>query len=1610
MTDEVAGLNIKVDATSVDAGKNSLREFSQAGRETKVAASEATSAIAQMAEQIKAADSALRAEYASQKQSATALNEQAKAAKDVSTATGAMNAALRANAEIQATATGAMKANADATVLASIAQKQLTSAIQSNSAISAKAIKDAGGLENAVKIMEAAHKTAIPSVAGLGKAVDDAEKSVKRGGISTSLFTRELIVLGREAGRGDFTRMAGSATLLAQAFGAIEFIANPVGLSILAIGATIAGVIGVMLAGEKESSAFANSLIATGNYAGMTADSFDAMSHRIAASQDVGIRSVKGVVSELVASGKFTSDTIELMAQNAEMFAKLTGKHADDIAKDYETMKGGVVRWAVKHEEVYHDLTLSQIDYINQLEKTGQHHAAELQAMEDINKAVKDRVAPTFGTLQRVLHSVANEASEMWDKILGIGRQKTIGEQINEAQKTIDSMYSSYNLNEGNSPALAAKRAEAEEKLMALQKQKMEIDRQAAESAKKAQDEDDAIRKKYDNQQFKGHRTPVDRVKERQEELNAEIAGNRLVADAYDDSTAAGLRAIAMKRALVDAAKANGQASQFEALEVSKAVTAAIANGEKQLAQTKQKTVEQMAVNDLMRDTGISQQEANQTAKDAVEIARLQAAADNATGQDKERALRVIRETKDAQDAANRSAHEGAIINSTNDLRASNAELDKQLGLINSTNRERAVALAIMQAKRDLEKQGVHDFTDPTATAYIKEKVSQANKQQDLNDGIGDTIKQQQFYVKLVDEMASRTRSAASDMADAFGSVGQAVGDLTTVFSDHFAEVSDMQLDYDQRVRDANGNQEKIDALEKARLEDSRQLNVKYYGDILHASSEMFGKQTAAYKVLHAAEEAYRLFEFAMSVKSIFVHTEETASKVANNTVQTASNVTTGASKMFADMGPLGFAAVAAMMVVMAALGFHGGGGGGGVDIAKQRQDSQGSGTVFGDSSAKSDSISKSLEQATRNSNQMLEYTSQMATSLRAIQSALDVTANAVIRATTNGGSLDTSGLKLGTSKSGDSSGIFGAIGGLLFGSTKTTSLQDLGLDFGTQSLSSILSGGVQGSAYQDVLTQTKKKVLGFTVSNKSKSTETSTNIDDELSGDLTRLVASLKDGVLSAANVLGIQGAEATLQSMELAIGRISFKDMSGDQIEKALEAVFSAVGDNMATAILPTITKFQKAGEGAMETLTRLARDYQVVDVTLQAMGKTMGVVGVSSIDAREHLVDLAGGLDDFASQGSFFVTNFLNDAQQLAPIRAAVSTEMHRLGLDLVTTKDQFAQVVLGLDLTTTTGQETYAALMKVAPAFAKVAEATTTAAQTAIDNADKVLKAANDNVDKKSSTLISIYQDSSKAIQSVIDKMTKLNDALKKYNITLTTSTDVGLSPEDSYTATRALFESTAAAAQGGDAKALEDLPTVAEAFRSASRTMFASTERYFQDLERIKSAVQGAISISQQQITDAEKQQQSLDSLVNNALIANGILTRVHEGIVDVNNSAITIASAISDLQAAVVAATAAKNDRDVLDVTTPQAPIPALTISAPGLAQGVTPSGGSTVVVQPLADNDTKALLQQVVDGINASNDIAVAAAEQTQDLQQAQIDAAMAQRRAIRNLNVQIA
>ncbi len=893
---------------------------------------------------------------------------------------------------------------------------------------------------------------------------------------------------------------------------------------------------------------------------------------------------------------------------------------------------------------------------------------------------------------------------------------------------------------------------------------------------------------------------------------------------------------------------------------------------------------QQQRFNDLVAAGTMTTQQATAALKqenDLQAYVDAEAAARGANQIERADQLKAAREAlAKATDAKNAAEADKAVVAIGADQDKEIARLRTELDLVGKTNAERAEGLAAFKAEQDLKGQG---YDPKTANAeqqqHAADVIAKARAIVKLQEEIrakteaanGATKDQ----VDLTKQAADQAQKAAQALAGAFDGVSDS---LKRVFTGVASVIGTMSKLAEQekainkkRQQDLTGlkeGSEKYNKVEQAAAEETAKARVGAYGDMAAAAKGFFDQNSAGYKVMQAAEIAFRAIEMVMSIKAMAQATLETANDVKSSGLKaTASGIAAYAKSLASLPFPFNLAAGAVVLAALAGIGVAITGGGGaapGANDAEHRQDAQGAGSVLGDSKAKSESIKKSLELVADHTNTMLEFYNPMLAALRSIDSQIGNLAAALARSLGVGGMLDTSTLGLGASGKGPS------LSNLGFGSVTTRTLQDQGLNFSAGTLGAILAGGIQGKTYQQILSETKKSAFGLTYSTSTSKKTINGALDPEFARQTTLLIGSLRDGVLSAASVLGIEGAAATLDAFKLDLGKISLKDLKGDEITAALEAVFGKAADGMAAAVMPGLVAFQKVGEGAFETLTRLARDYQVVDVTLTSIGKQFGAVGVGSVEARERLVALSGGLDSFTDQAGFYAENFLSEAERLAPVQAAVAGELARLGLTGIKTRDQFKAVVQGLDVSTQAGAELYAALMTLAPAFA------------AVTQESQALSDAKD-------TLSGAYDRESGALKDTHDRFADLARSLHDFGAGLYSGPAAALSPEEQYRAAQAAFQATAGLAAQGNEKALGDLQGVSQSYLDASKAYFASSEGYFADLAAVRDAVSAAEASAGAQVDVAQAQLDAMAAQVSQ--------------LIELNTHVVSVAEAIAALQA-----------------------------------------------------------------------------------------------------------
>lgn len=815
-------------------------------------------------------------------------------------------------------------------------------------------------------------------------------------------------------------------------------------------------------------------------------------------------------------------------------------------------------------------------------------------------------------------------------------------------------------------------------------------------------------------------------LKREQSAVEANISGLNSLALAYNTSTAAGIREDIQRKASVEAARKQISVSDELSRQRRLFAAEAFAASAKSTAELRDQTEEQRTLNDQVAAGTLTLAEAAEQLRDWSALRQTSLALDVATGDEAVRLQQALMNQTLARREANDEAERTRSLQVAQSQSDELAYLDLQLKLITSSNQARAVELAQLQAKQAIVSRG----GDPTSNSALEEirRAGEVAAQQLV-------LRQNQEAYNLsltqtrdlLSQSASEARSLSDNLTGAFGRFGSAIGGVVTNLSDLAVKLEDINVEREKYIREGGRDEQRLALFTRQ----AAQARADAYGDALSSAKTFFKENSKGYAVLQAAERTYRVYQLAMSVKSIIAKSAEAAATATSEASQTASvtagaatraaaNSAEGVSKIFAQLGWLAFPVAAAAIAFMASAGVGAKGSGRAPNVSEDRQASQGTGSVLGDAQAKSESIAKSLERAAANTNKSLEYENQMLKSLRAIESGIDSLTSRLAQELRVGGALDTASLGLGTTSKGPSSLLkfinpMAAIFPGLFGSKTTNTLVDQGLQFGSGSLADLVNGGLTGNAFQTVQSQTTKKFLGVTYSNKTSTNTSSSALEDALLTSVTDILSSLRQGVLDAASLLGVEGAQATLDAFQVSLGTISLKDMTGDEIKSALEAIFSKVGDDLASATIPGLDELRKAGEGALETLTRVARNYQVLDTSLLSIGQRFADTGLSSLKAREAFIDLVGGIDDFVEKTQFFADNFLTDAERLAPVQQSVTTALDKLNLSYVDTREEFKNVVLSLDLTTQSGQATYAALMNLAPAFDQVASAAEAAAE-------------------------------------------------------------------------------------------------------------------------------------------------------------------------------------------------------------------------------------------------------------------------------------------------------
>ncbi len=940
--------------------------------------------------------------------------------------------------------------------------------------------------------------------------------------------------------------------------------------------------------------------------------------------------------------------------------------------------------------------------------------------------------------------------------------------------------------------------------------------------------------------------------------VEAQIAGLYRLADAYGVSGAEALIAEARVKAETAAIRKRGDVEAFVDRQVRLAVAERVKAAAQNTAAMRDEARMQDAVNREVTAGNLPAQQSadllRQRMSDLPLLEAIKAAHDRKDVMGEKAATHALDDHRIAQDKLTLSRRQSALNAAINGDAEQLEILREELRLAGATEGVRVRSLAILRAEQQARREG---WSGADGKRFVDGQLAIADAQLQVRLATDAANASLTYQADLLDAYASNVQNAARGMADAFGEVGRAIGDSASIFASYTAQQNRLVTTRDEQLQQAKG----ISQLED-RIARERQINglftartmtaqVGLYGDLSSAARGFFKEDSDGYRVATKAMQVFRAVEFALSIRAVAQDAIETGTSIANSVARTAVSATEAVVNAIKSLPfPLNLAAGAATVAAIASLGVSVAGafGGGGTKLPVANA---GTGTVLGDSDAKSESIKRAIDGLRDIDTLMLGTSRQMAASLRSIDSAIGGVAALVVRA----GNVNASG-GIDTGFQTNAVGsvlkaivpIFGGALASLFG-TKTTVVGS-GLSGGPQALGSILDGGFDASYYSDV--QKKKKLFGITTSTKYSTQYT--GADAGLENQFTLILHNFNGAIVAAAKPLGeaTDAIQNRLNGFVVNLGKIDLQGLTGTEIQEKLTAVFGAAADNMALAAFPGFERFQKVGEGAFETLVRVASTVEAVSSSLDLLG---GSARTMSLDAKLGLADQFESVSALASAAETYFQIFYSKEEQAAAKTAQFAKAFDGLGMAMPATLDGFRRLVEAQDLTTAAGQSTYATLLQLAPAFADL--------QTAMDGAKssadilaerqdlqrKVLELNGDTAAIRALDLAKVdvsnralqeqvwaIEDAQKAAQAA----EQLRDAWASVGDSIMDEVrrirGLDASGGNSFAVLQGQFNAATTAARGGDQDAAKLLPALSQALLKSAGDVATSR----QELDRVQS--------------------------------------------------------------------------------------------------------------------------------------------------------------------------
>lgn len=270
---------------------------------------------------------------------------------------------------------------------------------------------------------------------------------------------------------GQLKDMFGGVGPAARALGGyIAGLANPLTLA----GAAVVGLAVAYNQGSKEADAYARALITTNNALGMTTGQLADMAARL--SSVSGTQSAAAAaVAEMASSTRIGSENIERFASVAVSLERAVGTAVSETRKQFEELARSPVEASLKLNDATNYLTAAVLKQIQALLEQGRASDAAALAQREWANALdrtSTQMTERLGYIERGWRAVKDAAAAAWSAMLGVGRETTGGERVAGLDRQIAAIEERLNNPIGANGLSSDRKAAAEATLSALKQQR----------------------------------------------------------------------------------------------------------------------------------------------------------------------------------------------------------------------------------------------------------------------------------------------------------------------------------------------------------------------------------------------------------------------------------------------------------------------------------------------------------------------------------------------------------------------------------------------------------------------------------------------------------------------------------------------------------------------------------------------------------------------------------------------------------------------------------------------------------------------------------------------------------------------------------------------------------------------------------------------------------------------------------------------------------------------------------------------------------------------------------------------------------------------------------